>query len=475
MKATRLAAILLLVSVPAGRLEAQNGHVMFRGTVAGDEVNNVVPVCYGDWFVTVGISQILDDPNDVLAALRSVDVCYSEARGLAAGDSVEVSGYYWGGICPRQYCGRVQLLAPSDYITPVVEYGDNDWMVDGTNLYPIPPGNVGIGTSQPQEKLHVVGNMLVQGASPAWLKLMASLGSDAGIALTSLGAGVNTWEILREGASADLRIGERFPYPPFSGQWLVVKARTGNVGLGTAQPDGKLHVLGDVLIQSATGADAVRAPLRVVRQGAGRQLLAYFSNPQDGSAEVDVQLAGGTMLPWGWSIKAASGMLTIGSVAVLPPALNVTSTGRLGISDTSPEYRLELPNTANSGGRGRANAWTTYSSRRWKTNVRPIENAMDKVMRLRGVSFDWKEGGAHDIGLIAEEVGPVVPEVVDYEANGDDATALAYDRLVALLIEALKEQQARIDELERAAARRDRLEDRLIALERLVRQQSPAR
>jgi len=66
---------------------------------------------------------------------------------------------------------------------------------------------------------------------------------------------------------------------------------------------------------------------------------------------------------------------------------------------------------------------------------------------LRGVSFNWKESGKHDIGVIAEEVGEVVPEVVFYEANGVDAKGVDYARLTAVLIEAVKEQQAQIREL----------------------------
>jgi hypothetical protein len=94
-----------------------------------------------------------------------------------------------------------------------------------------------------------------------------------------------------------------------------------------------------------------------------------------------------------------------------------------------------------------ADAWTTYSSKRWKTNIQPIENALDKVEQLRGVTFDWQKGGKHDIGLIAEEVGDVIPEVVAYEDNGKDAKSVDYSRLVALLIEAVKSQQKEIEAL----------------------------
>ena len=94
-----------------------------------------------------------------------------------------------------------------------------------------------------------------------------------------------------------------------------------------------------------------------------------------------------------------------------------------------------------------ADAWTVYSSRRWKKNIETIDNALDKVEHLRGVTFDWKTDNKHDIGLIAEEVGEVIPEVVAYEENGIDARSVDYARLVSVLIEAVKEQQAEIESL----------------------------
>jgi hypothetical protein len=119
----------------------------------------------------------------------------------------------------------------------------------------------------------------------------------------------------------------------------------------------------------------------------------------------------------------------------------------LGLPSAQISHRLTLPNVNSPSGRGLANGWFLYSSRRWKTNIQTIQGAVEKVERLRGVSFDWKENGGHDIGLIAEEVGEVVPEVVAYEENGKDARSLDYARLTALLIEAVKEQQSQIREL----------------------------
>ncbi|WP_100912591.1 tail fiber domain-containing protein [Pseudoalteromonas spongiae] len=96
-----------------------------------------------------------------------------------------------------------------------------------------------------------------------------------------------------------------------------------------------------------------------------------------------------------------------------------------------------------------ADAWTTYSSRRWKTNIQTIENAIEKVMSMRGVTYDWKNSGKSDIGFIAEEVGEILPEIVAYEKNGVDAKSVDYSRVVPLLIEAIKAQQVELELLQK--------------------------
>jgi hypothetical protein len=123
------------------------------------------------------------------------------------------------------------------------------------------------------------------------------------------------------------------------------------------------------------------------------------------------------------------------------------SATRVGINKTDPSYALHLPNNADASGQGMANAWNAYSSIRWKENINPIDHALEKVLALRGVYFDWKESKKHGIGMIAEEVGKVIPEVVSHEENGVDAQAMDYARLTALLVEAIKEQQKEIEAL----------------------------
>jgi hypothetical protein len=127
--------------------------------------------------------------------------------------------------------------------------------------------------------------------------------------------------------------------------------------------------------------------------------------------------------------------------------MTITANGNIGIGEGTSKSKNILTVQRNSETDPIADSWTTYSSRRWKTNIKPIENALDKVQRLSGVAFDWKKNGEHDVGLIAEDVSQVVPEAVAFEPNGKDAKSLDYARLVPILIEAIKEQQKQIEEL----------------------------
>ena len=90
---------------------------------------------------------------------------------------------------------------------------------------------------------------------------------------------------------------------------------------------------------------------------------------------------------------------------------------------------------------------TANSDERLKKNVKTIDDALNKVRSLRGVEYDHKKTGDHCLGLIAQEVEEIIPDVVYEDATG--VKSVAYMNIVALLIEAVKDQQRQIDELKR--------------------------
>lgn len=123
--------------------------------------------------------------------------------------------------------------------------------------------------------------------------------------------------------------------------------------------------------------------------------------------------------------------------------------GNYGVRGSGTVADFYAVHTGSGNAAGGA-AYASASSIRWKENITPIPDALGKIMLLNGVYFDWKKdyGGQHDMGMIAEDVRKVVPEIVaaDPEAPGYDI-GLDYSRLTPILVEAVKSQQKEIDDL----------------------------
>jgi hypothetical protein len=110
-----------------------------------------------------------------------------------------------------------------------------------------------------------------------------------------------------------------------------------------------------------------------------------------------------------------------------------------------------------------AKSYVTVSDARLKTDVQPLTGALDKVLRLRGVTFEWAAAPSGDqtkagesavagkrtrnAGMVAQEILDVVPEAVVQDSRG--MYGIAYESVISLLIEAIKEQQERLERLER--------------------------
>lgn len=117
-------------------------------------------------------------------------------------------------------------------------------------------------------------------------------------------------------------------------------------------------------------------------------------------------------------------------------------------------------------------AWNSLSDERKKKNIKTIDSALDKVLKLRGVYFDWKDSEmkGHQIGFIAQEAKEVIPEVV----HGSEETeySMQYAPVTAVLVEAVKEQQQLIDnqqnKIDLLEMENKELEERLKRLEELI-------
>ena len=140
-----------------------------------------------------------------------------------------------------------------------------------------------------------------------------------------------------------------------------------------------------------------------------------------------------------------SGSAANGGITLSGSSVNIDSFVGIGVGEGSATHTLTLPDTSGPAGQAKANAFLSYSSIRYKKDVQPLGSAVDTISKLQGVSYNWKDTGKKDFGFIAEDVGRVIPEIVEWSADPQYANTMDYTRIISFLVEAVKEQQEKID------------------------------
>ena len=377
-------------------------------------------------------------------------------------------------------------------------------------------GNVGIGTENPKARLEVAGDVILNGplnvqgaltvtggaAMDGDLSVIGKLtaasyaGNGAGLSnVTPADASVTNTKLASDPAS----LGK-----VTRGSMVV---NNDNVGIGTENPAARLEVAGDARF---SGSLAVQGALRV--SGAaqiggdlsvtGRLTAASYAGngaglsnvaPADNSVSnaklaMDAaslrKVSGGTMIINGGKV----GIGTPDPLRVLQIGRNIDSAFSLEPSDGTPNaayirfgdntgWRLHFARDRersagplNRGPTGllmtiqdngnvivqgsvQARSFPTTSDAKYKTNITPLTKVLEKLDRMRGITFSWNqlyESQNHraegmQVGLLAQEVESVFPELVTTSDGGDKT--VEYGRLSAVLLEAVKELKANVEVL----------------------------
>lgn len=214
----------------------------------------------------------------------------------------------------------------------------------------------------------------------------------------------------------------------------------GKVGIKNSSPDRTLSVAGNGKFTSDGST---------LLLGSGDFADTYLTF-RNSSAGVDFGLQGNTNLFSNGTILIKTGTAKAFAIvtnnsgsfsSVTTPAFFIDTAGEVGIGGTkTPAYALDVTGTIRATGDVIA-----YSDARVKENVNTIDNALEKVTQLRGVSYNKIGETEEKIGVIAQEIEKVLPQVVQEDKNG--MKSVAYGNIVGVLIEAIKEQQKQIDEL----------------------------
>ncbi len=341
--------------------------------------------------------------------------------------------------------------------------GADRWMEIGVR----PSGPGAFSTLSPRQKL-----------TPSPYAIMAgSVQSTNILGPTDIGTAnlVGTLPDARLSANVALRSGGNM----FSGDQIIT---SGKLGIGTTNPVQLFEVSGyggqggvwvtDLNLPAyvwGRRANSFGGPLLAVNGNDG--LMSVYGAGYDGTEYTTPRASMDLVAYDNWTSTSQAAYIAFSTTpfGTTSPAerLRINADGNVGIGNSSPSFKLDV-----SGGIRCIGAVNTTSDARYKTNVEPLSDALDKVVRLRGVAFDWKRAefpkidfsARRQIGFIAQEVREVLPEVVSEDHEG--YLSIGYSAIVPVLadaVTALKKQK----DAEIAALKADNaiLAQKLTALE----------
>jgi hypothetical protein len=309
-------------------------------------------------------------------------------------------------------------------------------------------GNVGIGTTSPSYKLHIIesttNGRAVQGVATA------TSGTNYGAVLVA------------EGIGATKNIGL---YASAEGATTNVAAifDKGNVGIGTSSPSAPLSVNGSNVTNANNTTDGSTADLYAafVRQRGASAGIGGFNYAAQlisatGAEGFEIYTPNAKPLIFGTTATermriGSQGNVGIGQVNATDVRLFVRSAGS-GASTYNIYSRdvnaVDLFVIRDDGyGYLKAAAWAYGSDRRIKENINYIETGLDKVLALKPATFDYIDGVKNNIGWIAQDVQEVIPEAVNKISEENDQLTLKSDFIIPYLVKAIQELKAELDSL----------------------------
>lgn len=339
-------------------------------------------------------------------------------------------------------------------------------------------GNVGIGTSSPNGKLHVNAT---SGAAVSLVQ--APAGQTAWLGLLGNGSSFlsGDFDIFHDGTQAGLTMRANLPMVFSTNNTERVRIdSSGNVGIGTSSPQARLSLSGaggwssnnfgkQLYITTPTNtsnpcigiSDATGANNIAIANVSGA--LSFCSMPAitDGSSGITERAritSGGSFLVSTTSTDPI-GAKVIG--AAITPSLNIMANdaramalGRYTNTGDLAQFFYFGANLVNVGSistNGTSTSYNTTSDYRLKENVQPMQNALAKIAQLNPVTYTWKADGSDGQGFIAHELQAVCPDAVTGEKDAVDKNGRPIYQgvdtsfLVATLTKAIQELKAELD------------------------------
>jgi hypothetical protein len=295
-------------------------------------------------------------------------------------------------------------------------------------------GNVGIGATSPAQKLDVNGHINISPGSDVLFGSNVGADSTSGVYWHTAGGGYgihrtsggwsspNYQQLLLDWDTGIIINGGT----NYGKSGTIIQPSGGNVGIGTSSPAYTLDVNGKLNLQSPAGYGGVLT--------VGSPSVDYPGNSGwVATWNSSILLSGLDYTTISWHDSGTSvGTLGYHSNQFFFDGAGSWGPVSLGINTRSPGYTLHVV--------GNVNASTGYyqsSDLRLKQDIKPVAGALEKLMKIEGVSFQWKKEKTKDYGVIAQNVEKVFPELVSQDKEG--IKSVKYNGLTAPIIEAIRE------------------------------------
>ena len=346
-------------------------------------------------------------------------------------------------------------------------------------------GNIGIGTTNATNRLTVWGNNNDTTPILALLSGNNSLSFNSGAQIAFGYNGSNTYQHFihtrhnsgNSDNAIDFYVSDGTQNNTLtSGSVHTMSLVSGSVGINSTSPTSRLDVVGNAKVsgvvtattfigQINAGVSTLGITTATTLSVSGVSTFAQISVGGTTGTNQYVLTSTGTGLLW-QNVSSLEGITGVNitsdtstSTSLYVPFVNVSSgttatqyistnqfvfkpsTGSLGIGTANPTAKLYVNGDVFVTGITTSTDFDSLSDQNLKTNIETISTPLDKIQRIRGVNFDWKETQRSSMGVIAQEVEKVFPQLV----HGDETKTVNYNGLIGLLIECIKEQQKEID------------------------------
>ena len=376
----------------------------------------------GSTYASIVFPQGYTVPNETTLTNKYNELIALEAdRGFmhVSGDMVVASNFTVSGnttVSSNLSVSGNTTVSSNLTVSGNVEVGTANLFVDTLT------GRVGVGTTSPQEKIHIYGAHMVQhdttyqqaSGATGWYKLGVWKGSD------STGQGANLKLTLLGGSGYNAISNNK------SGETVIHAKLLNNFDTNVANIGGLFHSVGNPVVYK----------VKFKQVGSNRhEYEVHAETPQYTQHNMSIECSITTSFTRDFTASSDPGA---DSATVREAKFThvINESGNVGIGITNPSYKLHVSGDVYATGNV-----TGYSDKRAKEDIKKIENALEKIEQLNGYTYTMND--KRYTGLIAQEVLPVLPEAVT--GSEDTNYALAYGNMMGLIVEAIKELKQKID------------------------------